>query len=246
MLRSVQELKGYVVSTHEGEAGRVHDILFDDRVWTVRYLVADTGKWLPGKKVLLSPASLGDADWKDRRLRVLLDKESIEKSPLLDEDAPVSRQHEQEMTTYFGWPVYWTPAGTAGPVLDPPADPGRRRPLGDGHLRSCQEVVNYKIQARDGSVGHVEDFVVDDDSWVLRYMVVDTRTWLPGKEVLVSPDWIEKIDWFERDVAIDLTVDQIKESPEFDPDAPVNREIETRLYDFYGRPKYWEKESLRR
>jgi len=111
---------------------------------------------------------------------------------------------------------------------------------GDPHLRSAGEVTGYRLQARDGEIGHVKDFIVDDRAWNIRYMVVDTRNWLPGsRKVLISPDWITSIDWLERKVAVDLNVKEIKESPEYDPSAPVNREYEARLYNFYGQPKYW-------
>jgi hypothetical protein len=110
---------------------------------------------------------------------------------------------------------------------------------GDPHLRSTQEVLGYYIHASDGDLGHVEDFIVDDDNWTIRYMVVDTRNWLPGKKVLVAPEWITEVSWGESKVYVDLTQDAIKDSPEYDPTETVNRLYEERLYDFYGRPKYW-------
>jgi hypothetical protein len=108
------------------------------------------------------------------------------------------------------------------------------------HLRSTREVIGYHIQARDGEIGHVEDFIADDQTWAIQYMVVDTRNWLPGRKVLIAPAWIEKVDWLERLVHVDLLRETIQNSPEFDPSAPVNRAYEVRLYDYYGRPKYWD------
>jgi hypothetical protein len=111
---------------------------------------------------------------------------------------------------------------------------------GDPHLRSAKEVTGYRIHANDGEIGHVEDFIVDDQTWTLRYMIIDTSNWLPGsRKVLVSPTWIDSVDWLENKVDMDLTVDQIKQGPEYDPSEPINRTHEVRLYDFYGRPKYW-------
>ena len=110
----------------------------------------------------------------------------------------------------------------------------------DPHLRSIKEVTGYHIQAMDDDMGHVEDFIVNDKSWTIHYVVVDTRNWLPGgRKVLISPAWIESIDWPQSRMKVDLSTEQIKESPEYDPHAPVNKEYEARLYDFYGRPKYW-------
>jgi hypothetical protein len=106
-------------------------------------------------------------------------------------------------------------------------------------LQSTQEVIGYYIQASDGDIGHVEDFIADDAAWTMRYIVIDTRNWWPGKKVLVAPQWVTAVNWGESQVQVDLRCEDIKNSPEFDPAAPVNREYEERLYDFYGRPKYW-------
>jgi sporulation protein YlmC with PRC-barrel domain len=106
-------------------------------------------------------------------------------------------------------------------------------------LRSLEEVKGYHIQATDGKIGHVEDFIVDDESWEIRYLVVDTRKWLHGKQVLLSPKWIQEIKWLESNVYVDLSREAVRNSPKYDPFSPVNREYEIRLYDYYGRPKYW-------
>lgn len=252
MLRSAREVIGYGLRAVDDEIGTVKDFLFDDRVWTVRYLVADTGGWLSGRLVLIAPVSLGQPQWASRLLPVNLTKEQIENSPGIEADRPVSRQQEKSLTEYYGWPVYWPTyfegAGILGVAAAPPTpetardseeERARRRESEDPHLRSVKEVTGYHIRATDGEMGHVEDFVLEDDDWVIRYMVVDTRNWLPGKKVLVAPGWIESIDWAESKVAVDLSRDQIKDGPEYDPFAPVNREYEVRLYDYYGRPAYW-------
>ncbi|MBK9166200.1 MAG: PRC-barrel domain-containing protein [Bryobacterales bacterium] len=110
---------------------------------------------------------------------------------------------------------------------------------GDPHLRSVREVSGYRIRAADGEIGRVADFIVDTDGWAIRYLVVDTRNWLPGRKVLVAPRWVQSIDWGDRLVHVRLHREDIKNSPEFDPNEPVNREYEARLYDYYGRPRYW-------
>ena len=109
----------------------------------------------------------------------------------------------------------------------------------DKHLRSMDEVIGYHIQTLDGWLGHVADFIINDETWTIRYIVVDTRNWLPGKKVLLSPNWIDATNWAQRKVHLDVTSQQVRDCPEYDPAAPVNREYEARLYDFYGRPKYW-------
>ena len=65
----------------------------------------------------------------------------------------------------------------------------------DPHLRSSAAVTGYHIQATDGDIGHVEDFLLDDRSWTIRFMVVDTTNWWAGEKVLIAPAWIERVDW---------------------------------------------------
>ncbi|MFO7965841.1 MAG: PRC-barrel domain-containing protein [Desulfobacterales bacterium] len=253
MLRSLKELYNYVLSAEDGDIGRCKDFLFDDRFWTIRYMVADTAKWLPGKKVLISPISLASPDWRSRRLPVKLTKDRIKGAPELDEDAPVSRQHEIRWTKYYGWPFYWQGPGAWG-YVDYPYSMYVQRQVQenvqhreeetekherDQHLRSAREVTGYHIQAVDTDIGHVEDFILDDETWTIRYMVVDTRNFLPGRNVLITPDWIESVDWALSEVSVDVPAEAVKNSPPYDPKIPVNREYEVRLYDYYGRPVYW-------
>jgi hypothetical protein len=250
MLRSMKSLQGHRLHATDGTLGTVDEFYFDDDKWVVRYLVADTGRWLPGRLVLISPQSLGRPNWATRELPVSLTKEQVEKSPSIETDKPVHRQHERDLHAYFGWVPYWYDVapvalpGTIGP-------PGRKTSAAsaaaktataeenDAHLRSSREVVGYHVQATDGAIGHVDDFIVDNDDWSIRYLVVDTKNWLPAKKVIVSPAWVNRVDWAEHVVRVDLSRAQVEGSPEFDPTAPVNREYEARLYDYYGRPCYW-------
>jgi hypothetical protein len=119
-------------------------------------------------------------------------------------------------------------------------EPSADKEKSDPELRSTKEVIGYRIKASDGEIGHVEDFIIDDQDWIIRYMVVDTRNWLPGRKVLVSPQWIEKVSWADSEVRIDLSRKAVEQSPKYDPSTPVNREYEVRMYDYYGRPVYWE------
>jgi len=250
MLRSIKELFGYRIRARDEEIGKVHDFYFDDETWSIRYMVVDTGKWLPGRKVLLIPAVLGQPEWKAHVFPVELDKEQIIRSPDIDLDRPVSRQHELALHEHYKWVPYWVPPGPAGAGMVPPPslkkeerkDREEREEIKeewDSHLRSAREVMGYHIQALDGEIGHAEDFILEDILDVIRYMIVDTRNWLPGKKVLISPRWIERVSWGDAKVYVDLTKDLIKDSPEFDPSFPINRRYEKRLYDYYGRPKYW-------
>jgi hypothetical protein len=248
MLRSLKELNGYAVEATDGRIGSVADIYFDDLAWRIRYVVVDTGRWLPGRRVLLSPISCLSPDWENKTLPVSLTKEQVKNSPDYDTQQPVSRKYEIALSKYYRWPVYW---GTAPEVTgwmpapvaaEAPETSQRVATLereGESNLRSTDELKGYAIHAVDGDIGHVEDLIADDSQWVIRYFVVDTRNWLPGRKVLVSPGWIRRISWANRDVVVELTRQQVEESPEYDPTAPVNEAYEKRLYDFYGRPKYW-------
>jgi len=191
-----------------------------------------------GRRMLISPIALGTPRWETQALPVKLTKEQVESSPPIDTDKPVFRQMEEELHTHYGWPPYWssTRALTAVKVIEGKVENETTEQLA---LRSTREVVGYDIQASDGKVGHVDDFIVGDESWIIRYMVVDTRDWLPGRKVLVAPAWIGAVAWPERNVYVDLSRKAVKNSPEFDPTATVNQEYELKLYDYYGRPKYW-------
>jgi hypothetical protein len=248
MLRSIKELRGYAIRALDGEIGKVHELYFDDLAWLVRYLVVDTGTWLSGRKVLLSPGVVGQPDWETQMLPVELTKQQVESSPEIGTNEPVSRQMEMDLHTYYGWTPYWRgglpelglgAAAAAQMIAEAAQGEPEKQQQEDPHLRSTREVIGYHIQARDGEIGHIDDFVVDVGTWYVRYLVIDTRNWLPGKKVLVAPAWVEEVNWASRSVSMDLNRETIKNSPEFDPSMPVNREYEVRLYDYYGRPKYW-------
>lgn len=253
MLRSMKDLQGFTIGASDGDIGQVTAFYFDDASFTVRHLVVDTGGWLAGRLVLISPIALREIDWEAGRIDAALTQAQVEQSPDINTAQPVSRQHEIEYYRHYGYPNYWTGPYLWGPVPYPgialapgglPVSDREQRwdwgaEHGDPHLRSSDEVIGYYLEARDGDLGHVEDFLVDDESWTIRYMVVDTRNWWPGKKVLVSPEWIERIDWNESKVHVDLTRDGIRNGPEYDPSAPIEREYESRLYDYYGRPRYW-------
>jgi len=248
MLRSMRGIFGYKIQAKDGELGKVDDFFFDDVLWVVRYLVVKTGGWLSGRKVLIIPSDFKDPNWESQTMFVDLTKEQIEKSPEIDFDKPVSRQKEKELYRYYRWSPYWT-GDVSGIAPVPPVPPPvpseieekkKEKEEEDTHLRSSKEVTGYRIQATDGEIGHVDDFIVDDLVWVIRYLVVDTRKWLPGRKVLVAPDWITEVSWPEEKVYVDQNKDLIEKSPEYDPYESINRKYETRLYDFYGRPKYWD------
>ena len=87
----------------------------------------------------------------------------------------------------------------------------------------------------DGEIGHVEDFIIDDETWAIRYLIVDTHNWWPGKKVLVSPQWIERVSWGERKVFVNLSREAIKQSPEYTDESLLTRDYEIGLHRHYNR-----------
>jgi uncharacterized protein YrrD len=228
MYRNVSEIIGYRVKAIDDEFGKVKDFYFDDRHWAIRYVVVDTGGWLTGRQVLISPKALLTHEWLDGILPVKLTKETIENSPPISEDLPVSRQEEMKIAQYFDWPFYWMPLDpfTAEGTRIPPAAVADRESIdqsdADPSLRSVKEIIGYGVQAIDGELGSVHDFIISTHDWSITFLVVDTRKWLPGKRVLIAPKSIKMISWTERRVHISLTSGEIKNSPEFDPNEPVD------------------------
>ena len=246
MLSKVKTLKGFAIQGTDGETiGTVKEFYFDDRHWTVRYLVANTGNWLTGRQVLVSPYALVSMDNDHRDIVTNLNKAQIEKSPSLDSHKPVSRQFEDDYYGYYGWPSYWGGQYTwgASPYLERDRNKWGQFTAGskswDRHLRSTHAVSSYHIAALDGDIGHVEDFIVDDETWTIRYLIVNTGNWWPGKRVLVSPLWIENVSWPESKVFINLSRQTIKESPEYTDESLVSRDYEIGLHTHYNRKGYW-------
>ena len=251
MLRNAKGLQGLTIHATDGEIGKVDQFYFDDHSWTIRYLTVETGGWLEGRLVLISPISvIGQPDWQSKRLHVSLTKKQVENSPSIDAHQPLSRQHEIKYMGYYGYPFYWGGTNLWGPASSPAglataeaaaAPTGNLR--SDSHLRSSQAVMGYFIEASDGEIGHLDGFVFDDETWAIRYVEVATRNWWPGKKVLVSPAWIQRVSWGHSKVFVSLAREPIREAPEYVESAPVTRAYENRLYSHYGHPPYWLREG---
>ena len=200
--------------------------------------------------MLISPHALDAVNKEKQQIVVALTKKQIEDSPSLDSDKPVSRQFETAYYGYYGWPMYWGGpymwglpyTHTSGPCPARPrkmAESTRSEKAWDPHLRSMHEVSGHHIQAADGEIGHVEDFIIDDETWAIRYLIIDTRNWWPGKRVLVSPQWIESVSWSESKVFVNLSRDAIKQSPEYTQESLLTRDYEASLHRHYNRQGYW-------
>jgi hypothetical protein len=255
MLHVISALKGFAIEATDGRIGTVVDFLFDDRSWKVRWLVVDCGSWLAGRKVLIHPSAISYAGFEYQRFEVTLTKAQVQGSPALLEHQPVSQQMQSHLYDYYGWDPDWsgsyfggTMGGMAPSMMAPPslgaqtrAEPrtaGAAAPEGsDPHLRSVVEVIGYYIQATDGEIGYVENFMLDNEDWSLQYLTVYTSSWWLGKSVLIAPHAVTGIDWFNRQVQLDVSREKVKLSPSWDPLVGLDESSRTDLHAHYDWPR---------
>jgi len=216
-LRSANDLLGNRVHAVDGEIGDVRDFYFDDDGWSVLYFVIDTGEWLPGRKVLVTPFALGEVDWMERRFDLQgVTKEMVEASPHIDLDQPVTRDQEVECFSHFGWPCFW-----------------------QGRLHGQEEIIGRRVEAGGEEVGTVAGMLVDDQTWWMPYAVVDATRLSPGKRVLIPRRAVERMDWPGRSITLNIMREQIIGSPEYDQLASVSRDYEAEVYKHFGLEPYW-------
>ncbi len=265
MLRSINDLDDCAIHATDGSIGQVKDFYFDDTAWVIRYLVVDTGTWLSSREVLISPIAIDHPDWTEKLLPVSITKEQVKNSPSIDTNKPVSRQHESTYLGYYGYPYYWDGGGLWGggmypgtlvtgyagigaspPVVRPEMKEGVARAKearhrdDDSHLRSSKAVTGYHIHASDGDIGHLQGFLVDEETWAIRYIIVDTSNWWFGHQVLIAPQWIQDVSWADEKVSVNLTRQAVKDAPPYDAATQLDRNLESHIYKHYGRPGYWE------
>ncbi len=244
MLKTVNNLRKYTLHATDGLIGNIKDCYFDDERWTVRYLVVHTGAWLMGRDVLISPIAARGFNEDEKSLIVDLTKAKVEKSPGIDTAEPISRLQEREYFQYYGWPYYWGGPGVWGwggvpaPVIPvPEAAPPRELPHeggeGDVHLRSALEIHGYHIQATDQEIGHVEDFILDNATWTVTDLLIDTRNWWPGKKVLIPHALVQNVSWVDRTITVELSAEQIRQAPEYDADAGLNAQYQRDVRKYY-------------
>lgn len=267
MLRTFKEFENCVIGATDGDIGHVKDLYFDDQAWVIRYLVVDTSSWLTGRKVLVSPISIQTPYLPAHRLAANITRDQVKNSPDIDTDKPVSRQHEVQYLGYYGYPNYWG-AGMWGDVMSPMAMypeyighgavtlerqhviaerkslEREKHSVEDPHLRSCATVVGHHIHATDGEVGHVEGFLIDEDTWAIRYLVVNTSNWWLGHKVLISPQWISGVHWLDETVSVVMTRNAVMAAPIYEPLEELDREREAGLYAHHDRAPYWQKDLI--
>jgi uncharacterized protein YrrD len=263
MLRPFHTLQGATLAASDGDIGKIREFYFDDDQWIVRYLVIETGSWLAGRKVLITPRVLGEIDPQAVTVSVALSQEEVRRAPSIDTDKPVSREHEEQLHRHYDWNPYWPAADVASGTMlipsalapapafapppefsqnlrpDAPPDPPEAR--GNPHLRSSAELLNgYTMHAQDGEIGVVQDFIIDDSDWRLCYLVIHTGMLFLGKDVLLAPRWIEAISANHAEIFVKLPRASIKEAPEYNSSVPLSHAFEQRLHDHYHHKEYSE------
>ena len=263
MLHTVKELERYAIHATDGVIGHVRGVYFDDESWVARYLVVDTGGWFANRKVLISPMSVVHMNRLDRTLSVCITRQQVKDSPDIDTDKPISRQHESGYLGYYGYPYYWDGGGLWGAGSFPSlllnvsehgmsesndrSEIERIQAMGeagtapgdDAHLRSCEAVTGYRIEASDGHIGHVKSFLVEEATWAIRYLIVTTSDWWMGHDVPIAVRWIDKVSWLDNSVSVGLTRQALKGSPVYDEARTLDREQEVSMFKHYKKPGYW-------
>ena len=232
MYVGLRDIKRFNIAATDGDIGVTKDFLFDDRTWAVRYMYVDTHKWLPlGEKVLISPVSLRTIDYDEEKIHVSLTIQQVKESPSADEHKPVSREYEALFFKYFGYGYYWTGPGVWGEYANPTqlAKPDMQSmeelaEIADiekpkNHLRSIDELQGYDVNAKNTIFGLVYDLILDTENWVIPFVVIDTHNLFPGgKKVILESKHINSVNWLDHNVATQLSAQNIKECPEYDPE----------------------------
>ncbi len=251
MFKHLRDLEGFRLAAEDGEIGHVTDVYFEDDDWVVRYLVVATGSWLFGKKVLISPNSVEAIRWETKCIKVSLTTEQVRNSPDIDTDRPISRQQEAEYHLYYNFPPYWggvalwgrydQPGGETEPEESKAVEQDREYGAHwDSHLRSAHEVRGYRVVAVDGQVGHLDNLLMDPDSWAIRYLVVNTGKVLKKHEVLFAPKLVDRIVWAEATFKVNTSKQLIETAPEYERAHEIDRDHEERLFKHYTTHPYWE------
>ncbi|MCE5328364.1 MAG: PRC-barrel domain-containing protein [Planctomycetaceae bacterium] len=244
-LASMRTLASARIHAADKPIGKVEDFYFEQRNWIVRYLVLDTHVWLPGRRVLVAPAAVEDIDWSQGEVHLALSREQVRNSPSVDDKVTISREHETMLAKYFGWLPYWEsrplPESLSRSVAAEARPEDRielerhRKP--ESTLTAYRETLQYNLAAIDGEFGSVEDFLIDPQTWEMRYVTADVGTLFHKRLVMLSTDWLADISWARRQVRSKMTQDRIRSSPPV-PEV-IDRAYEIALHEHFARPGYW-------
>jgi hypothetical protein len=267
MLFAVSGLEGCPVEASDGRIGAVKDFLFDDHDWKIRWMAVDASHWLPGRRVLIHPSAIAPLELPPKpalpmislpqrlEVTVRLTKDEIAAGPQTGEDEPVTRDMERLLYDYYGLDTYWGAThfgadlmpNSEQRIVEAAAQRGEddeTPPVEDGHrLHGVVSVRGFPVHASDGDIGHVENLLADDSNWEIRYLVVATRNWWPGKVVTLAPYAVKDIDWFDRHINVNVTREQVKSAPEWDPLAMIDKASEDQFHRHFGWPGYGRSEE---
>jgi sporulation protein YlmC with PRC-barrel domain len=229
-MNNASQMIGKTVVASDGEIGTVHDLYFDDRTWSVRYLVVDTGKWLPGRKVLVAPEAIVKPWHHEAAIAVDLTTEQVRTSPDIDTAMPVSRLAQELLHQHYQWAPYGDSTSVSNPPMatPPPAltvgedrqEAGKlAESLIDVRLGSANDLGGYHVKAGGEEVGQVEDLLLDDDVSRILFLVVEVKGWLFGKKVLAGPSLISRVDWATSTVNVDGNPQALRSAQEYKPAA---------------------------
>lgn len=250
MLWNASAINDYTIEATDGAIGTISDFLFDDAGWSVPWVVVDTGNWLAGRKVILPTSAFGHPDPDKQAFAVNLTRQQVDASPVIGSEHGLSRQAETSIYDHYGLSPYWSGSylgGYRGPFGSTPfpvaGTEEQNREIADAEhdrynpsLRSFKLVTGYHVESRDGDIGHVEDFLVEDADWSIHFLVIDTRNWWPGKRVLISPRSVLEIDWQTRMMTLDVDRQKVKDGPAYDPSTVLDKTFEQHLHRHYGLP----------
>lgn len=255
MFNSISHLAGAHAHAVDASLGPIRDALFDDRRWAIRYLVVNARAWLAEREVLISPYSVKQPLGHERRVQVALTRRQVAASPDVGTELPITRQQERALLRHYHYPEYWHGDGLwplrsmPAPELTPLRFTALRAPRSAAPgeeavaalpLRSAGELFDFEVHMEGGTLGQVQDVVFDDENWLIRYLVVDTRGWWPlGRKVLVALHWVDRIDWARQRLHVTLTRDQVRASPDYQDVASIHRGYEVKLHANYLRAGYW-------
>lgn len=242
MFHTLRRLRRAPIIATDGKMGELNGFFFDEKTWQIRFLVADTLHLLAGREVLISPDHFKQPKAGEERLHVDVTRDQIRNSPDLSKAEPIDPKTRRFRVIQYSM----LRATERSPLTGP--EPGIVGTFFNlQHLHGTDEVTGYTIHATDGEIGHLVDFIFDDESWIVRYLVVDTGSWWPGRKVLLSPDWIESMNWYDKKVFVSVTCESTKTVPDYDPLTLPDRAYEEKVFDHYQRPKYWiPSEALRK
>ncbi|MDQ0207815.1 PRC-barrel domain-containing protein [Alkalicoccobacillus murimartini] len=269
MFIQAKTLESFSMNATDGELGSIADLYFESNTFTLRYFVGDTRTWFFGGKVLLSPEAVTSIDAEKEHINVNETKEQIKNSPKPSEHEPVSRQYEAELRDHYGWKHYWgAPIGGVGagmgtpgaypaapgliippPVSNPQSDQGEYESEALSHqtnhnfLQSINDLRGYTIHAKNGEVGKVLDFMLNEHDWSINYIIVDVGGVFTREPVPLAAEWITDISWQDKTITVNVEKELIERAPNYELHEPFTREHEAELYSHYNRKTYWENPS---